>query len=92
MILYMECEFFIPTAHSLKDKRAVVKSMLTRSKQKFNVSGAEIDHQNVWQRTRIAFATVSSSKETADKEMAHVLKYLESNPAWECLEFQKEYL
>lgn len=88
----MECEFFIPTAHSLKDKRAVVKSMLTRSREKFNVSAAEIDHQNVWQRTRLAFVIVSSSKEVADKEMAQVLYYLESNPAWECLEFEKEYL
>lgn len=88
----MECEFFIPTAHSLKDKRAVVKSMLTRSRQKFNVSAAEIDHQNVWQRTRLAFVIVSSSKEVADKEMAQVLYYLESNPAWECLEIEKEYL
>ena len=92
MILHMECEFFIPMAHSLKDKRAVVKSMLTRSRQKFNVSAAEVDHQNVWQRTRIAFVTVSSSKEIADKEMAQVLYYLESNPAWECLEIEKEYL
>lgn len=92
MILHMECEFFIPMAHSLKDKRAVVKSMLTRSRQKFNVSAAEVDHQNVWQRTRIAFVIVSSSKEIADKEMAQVLYYLESNPAWECLEIEKEYL
>ncbi|MDN7241240.1 DUF503 domain-containing protein [Planococcus sp. N028] len=92
MIVYMECEFFIPTAHSLKEKRAVLKSMLTRSKQKFNVSAAEVDHQNVWQRTRIAFVTVSSSKELADKEMEQVLQYLESNPEWECLEIQKDYL
>jgi uncharacterized protein YlxP (DUF503 family) len=82
----------IPTAHSLKEKRAVLKSMLARSKQKFNVSAAEVDHQNVWQRTRIAFVTVSSSKEVADKEMEQVLNYLESNPDWECLNIEKEYL
>lgn len=92
MIFYMECEFFIPSAHSLKEKRAVVKSMLTRTRQKFNVSGAEIDHQNVWQRTRLAFVTVSSSKDVAAKEMERVLHFLESNPAWECLEIHKEYL
>jgi len=85
MILSMECEFFIPTAHSLKDKRAVVKSMLTRTKQKFNVSAAEVDHQEVWQRTRLAFVTVSSSKEAAEREMEHVLRYLESNRSWECM-------
>lgn len=92
MILYMECEFFIPAAHSLKEKRAVVKSMLTRARQKFNVSGSEIDHQNVWQRTRLAFVTVSSSKEVADKEIMRVLQFLESNPSWECLEIHQEYL
>ena len=81
MILSMECEFFIPTAHSLKDKRAVVKSMMTRTKQKFNVSAAEVDHQEVWQRTRLAFVTVSSSKEAAEREMEHVPRYLESNPS-----------
>ena len=92
MIVYMECEFIIPTAHSLKEKRAVLKSMLTRSKQKFNVSAAEVDHQNVWQRTCIAFVTISSSKDIADKEMEQVLQYLESNPDWECLKIHKEYL
>lgn len=92
MILLMECEFFIPAASSLKDKRAVLKSMMTRAKQKFNVSAAEIDHQDVWQRTRIAFVTISSSREIAEKEMAHVLRFLESNPSWECMDIYKEYL
>lgn len=92
MIVLMECEFFIPSAMSLKDKRAVVKSMMTRTKQKFNVSAAEIDHQDVWQRTRLAFVTISSSGDVADREMAHVLRFLESNPSWECLDIQKEYL
>lgn len=92
MILYMECEFIIPSSHSLKEKRAVLKSMLTRSKQKFNISAAEIDHQNVWQRTRLGFVTVSSSKEMAEKEMTQVLCFLESNPSWECLEHYQEYL
>lgn len=92
MILSMECEFFIPTAHSLKDKRAVVKSMMTRTKQKFNVSAAEVDHQQVWQRTRLAFVTVSSSKEAAEREMEYVLRFLESNPSWECMDIEKEYL
>lgn len=92
MIVLMECEFFIPSATSLKDKRAVVKSMMTRTKQKFNVSAAEIDHQDVWQRTRLAFVTISSSGDVADREMAHVLRFLESNPSWECLDIQKEYL
>ncbi|HWI48773.1 MAG TPA: DUF503 domain-containing protein, partial [Rummeliibacillus sp.] len=54
MIVYAECEFFVPSAHSLKEKRAVLQRMITRTKQKYNVSIAEIDHQDVWQRTLLA--------------------------------------
>ena len=92
MIVYAEVEFMIQTAHSLKEKRAVLQRMITRTKQKFNVSVAEIDFQDVWQRTRIAVVTVASAKEAADREMNYALQYLQSNPEWEMLDSWREYL
>lgn len=92
MIVYVEVEFIIPTAHSLKEKRAVLQRMITRTKQKFNVSVAEIDHQDVWQRTRLALVAVSSSKASAEREINHALHFLQSNPAWEQLEVWRDYL
>lgn len=92
MIVYAECEFLIPTAHSLKDKRAVLQRMITRTKQKYNVSIAEIDHQNLWQRTRLALVTVASSKDAADRELNYALHFLQSNPSWEQLEVWRDYL
>lgn len=92
MIVYAEIEFIIQTAHSLKEKRAVLQRMTTRTKQKFNVSLAEIDHQDVWQRTRLAIVTVASSKEAADREMNNAVYYLQSNPEWEMLEIWRDYL
>jgi len=92
MIVYTEVEFIIQTAHSLKEKRAVLQRMITRTKQKFNVSIAEIDHQNVWQRTKLALVAVSSSKEAAEREINHALHYLESNPSWEQLNVWRDYL
>ncbi|MFP3916230.1 DUF503 domain-containing protein [Lysinibacillus telephonicus] len=92
MIVYVEVEFMIPTAHSLKEKRAVLQRMITRTKQKFNVSIAEIDHQDVWQRTRLALVSVSSSKASAEREINHALHFLQSNPAWEQLEVWRDYL
>lgn len=91
MIVYAECEFLIPTAHSLKEKRAVLQRMISRTKQKFNVSIAEIDHQNVWQRTRLALVTVASSKDAADRELNYALHFLQSNPAWEQLDVWRDY-
>lgn len=92
MIAYAECEFLIPTAHSLKEKRAVLQRMLTRTKQKFNVSLSELDHQDVWQRTLIGIVTIASDKIAAERELMHAIRYLESNPEWECIETNKEYL
>ena len=92
MIVYAEVEFIIHTAHSLKEKRAVLQRMVTRTKQKFNVSVAEIDHQNVWQRTRLAIVTVASVGEAAERELTHALNYLQSNPEWEMLDCEKQYL
>lgn len=92
MIVYAECEFLISTAHSLKEKRAVLQRMLTRTKQKFNVSISELDHQDVWQRTCIGIVTIASQKDAAERELANAIRYLESNPEWECIEIKKEYL
>lgn len=92
MIVYVEAEFIIQDSHSLKEKRAVLQRMITRTKQKFNVSVAEIDHQDVWQRTKIAVVTVASNTASADREMDNVLQYLQSNPSWELIDFSREYL
>ena len=92
MIVYAECEFLIPTAHSLKEKRAVLQSMLTRTKQKYNVSIVELDHQDVWQRTLIGMVIISSDKVAAERELSYAITFLESNPEWECIDIRKEYL
>lgn len=92
MIVYAECEFLIPAAHSLKEKRAVLERMKVRTKQRYNIAISEIDHQNVWQRTCLALVTVASNKAAADKEMDRALEHLESNPEWQMLELSREYL
>ncbi len=58
-------ELRIPDAHSLKEKRHHVLSLKERLRHKFNVSVAEIDYQDVWQRALLAVVTVSSSRQFA---------------------------
>ncbi|MBM7586875.1 uncharacterized protein YlxP (DUF503 family) [Bacillus pakistanensis] len=83
MIHYVECECIIHDSHSLKEKRAVLQRVLTRLKQKLNVSVSEIDHQDVWQRTRIGIVAVASSLKAAEKEIDNALKVIDSFPEWE---------
>lgn len=60
-------EIRLEDSHSLKDKRHVVKSLKDRLRHKFNVSVAEIDGQDTWQRSTISAVTVSGSRSVAEK-------------------------
>lgn len=91
MIVYAECSFFIPMAASLKDKRSVLKRMIDRTKNSYNVSIAEIDHQNLWQRTTVAIVAVASAKDPAEREVQRAIRLLESNPEWEMTEYNIDY-
>ncbi|WP_078380859.1 DUF503 domain-containing protein [Sutcliffiella halmapala] len=92
MIGYLECDCMIYDAQSLKDKRAVLQRIMTRLKQRFNVSVAEIDHQDVWQRTKLGIVSVSSSKVITEKELQKVLEYIDSFPEIERAETSLDWL
>ncbi|MDF1510455.1 DUF503 family protein [Robertmurraya sp. DFI.2.37] len=74
------CECIIYDAHSLKEKRAVLQRVLVRLKQKFNLSVAEVDFQDVWQRTKIAIVVVTSSQVSSEMELQNALKFIDSFP------------
>jgi uncharacterized protein YlxP (DUF503 family) len=65
-------ELRLEDSHSLKEKRHVVESLKTRLRNKFNISVAEIDHQDLWQRAAIAAVTVSSDHVHAEKVLQSV--------------------
>lgn len=52
-------EIHLNHSHSLKEKRHVVQGLKDRLRSKFNVSVAEIDCQDLWQRAVVAAVTVS---------------------------------
>jgi uncharacterized protein YlxP (DUF503 family) len=92
MIAAAECECLIPNAQSLKEKRAVLQRVMTRLKQKFNVSVAEVDYQDMWQRTVIAIVVVSSSRTSSERELQKALSYLDSFPELERIATNIEWL
>lgn len=58
----LKFEIIIPGSNSLKDKRKVIRSLQDKIKSKFNVSIAEIDYQDKWQRAIIGLCFVNSEK------------------------------
>lgn len=66
-------EIQIPYAHSLKEKRAVLRKIKDRLRARFNVAVAEIDHQDVWQRATVGVVSISDSKTLLDSVFRQVL-------------------
>ena len=60
-------ELKIDHAHSLKDKRHVVKSLKEKLRGRFNLAVAEIDYQEIWNRSVIAAVTVSPDRARAEQ-------------------------
>jgi uncharacterized protein YlxP (DUF503 family) len=69
-------ELHIPGARSLKDKRMVLRRLKDRLK-KFNVAVAEVEYQDLWQRTELAVVTVSNSNDAVDRALAAVVDDIE---------------
>jgi uncharacterized protein YlxP (DUF503 family) len=67
----------IPACGSLKEKRHVVKTLTNAIRSTFNVSVAEVDHHDLWQRTAIAFAAVSGEQYHARKVLHEVAKLVD---------------
>jgi uncharacterized protein len=80
MIAAVTCECLIYDAQSLKGKRAVLKSIITRLKQRLNISVSETDFQDLWQRTEITIVTVASDRVVAEKELNRALAMIDSTP------------
>jgi uncharacterized protein YlxP (DUF503 family) len=71
-------EIFFPYARSLKDKRQQLKGFTERIRGRFNVSLAEIDFQDKWQRALIGVAAVNSSRSLVETLLNRVLTEAET--------------
>ncbi|UOQ47833.1 DUF503 domain-containing protein [Gracilibacillus caseinilyticus] len=78
MITYAEVEFILYECHSLKDKRSVLKRIQNRLKKQLNVAIAEIDYQDLWQRSKFAIVTVTTTVELGEQVMQQACKVFDS--------------
>ena len=75
MIAYLTLEIRIEAAHSLKDKRQVVRSVKDGLRTHFNVAVAEIDPSDAWQRATLGVVSISDSRDYLDGLMRNVERH-----------------
>jgi len=71
-IAFLTLELRIEGAHSLKDKRQVLRSLKDKLRSKFNVSVAELDATDLWQRATVGVVSVSGSQDYLQGLMQNV--------------------
>ena len=72
-------ELHLPGVGSLKEKRSILKSMLARLHNTFNVSAAEVDHHDMWQSAAIGIASVSNSTAHVNRVIQQVIDWVETH-------------
>jgi uncharacterized protein YlxP (DUF503 family) len=75
MIAYLTLEIRIEGAHSLKDKRQVVRSVKDGLRAHFNVAVAELDASEAWQRATIGVVSLSGSRDYLEGLMRNVERH-----------------
>lgn len=92
VVLTLTVELYLPESASLKAKRSSVKRVIEGAKRRWSVSAAEVGGLRSWQRTVLAFATVSNSASKAQDVMDDVERWVWTTPDAEVLETQRYWL
>jgi|HigsolmetaAR201D_1030396.scaffolds.fasta_scaffold40750_2 uncharacterized protein YlxP (DUF503 family) len=83
----------IPFAGTLKEKRSIVKSIIARVRNEFNVSVAEVDMHDIYSQTVIGVASVSTSQNYIHGQLEKVVQFIEKiRPDTPIVDYQIEIL
>jgi uncharacterized protein YlxP (DUF503 family) len=83
-------DLHFPGARSLKDKRQALRSLETRLRNKFNVAVAEVEHQDLWQRAKLAVVSVNTDHGHLESTLSGVASEAYHSREIEVLDSQTE--
>ncbi len=72
----MTAQLHLHAIHSLKEKRGIVKSLIGRLKSRFNISIAEVDHQDSRQSALIGISAVANEATFINKQFDKIIDFM----------------
>jgi uncharacterized protein YlxP (DUF503 family) len=87
----LEIEFILHDCHSLKEKRSIVRRIIEKTRNRFNVSIAEIDCLDLCQRAIIGVSVVSNDRRHANSVLDHVIDFMENMHIAEVAEIRMDF-
>lgn len=82
----------VPQAHSLKEKRMVLRRIKDRARQKFNVAIAEVGAEDAWQQAVLGFAVVANERGFVESMVARIVDFIESLAVARIVDDEKDFL
>jgi uncharacterized protein len=91
IVCVLRVELLVPSAHSLKEKRAVIRPMIDGARHRFSVSAAETAFQDKWQRAEIGVALVGGTEAHVRDVVEAVERFLWSFPEVEISAMERSW-
>ena len=88
-VLSAKLRFYIPCSDSLKDKRQVCRSLIDKTRQRFNVSVSEVDTQELYQTLTIGVAVVSGSVSHAQQSLDEIIRFMDAHTDAELIDIEQ---
>jgi uncharacterized protein YlxP (DUF503 family) len=88
----LEIILWLPESHSLKAKRQVIKSLKDKVRNRFNVSIAEVDDQELWQKAHLGICSLSNDRREVNARLDQVINFVERLQVAADLEFHLEMI
>lgn len=91
-ILVMKVDLRAAYVHSLKEKRMIVKSIIGKLQNKFNVSIREVENQDLHQRISIGIVKLELNSKDSDQSKEKILNFIEENCEAEIIDIESEII
>lgn len=91
-ILAIKVDLRAPYVHSLKEKRMIVKSIIAKLQNKFNISIREVENQDLHQLISIGIVKLDLSRKDSDKSQEKIIDFIEDNCEAEIINIESEII
>ena len=91
-ILVIKVDLRAPYVHSLKEKRMIVKSIICKLQNKFNISIREVENQDLHQRITIGMVKLDLSTKDSDQTKEKIINFIEENYETEIIDIESEII
>ncbi|QQK08444.1 DUF503 domain-containing protein [Miniphocaeibacter halophilus] len=89
-ILLLTISLYAPWVHSLKEKRSIVKSLIAKLRNNYNISVVESDNQNLHQKITISLAAITFNSSKSDSLESKIIAFIEENTEASIINVERE--